>query len=279
MRRDLSTLRGRDLLSIPFASPGLRLEPQASAAQNTLSARKPRTRVFILVIVNVIARIDTLSGQKPPPRQTGHPKFETPSFVLESDNVPKLGNSSQFAYGRSREQPTHNFRKDLHELPQMILVHVTMEQMPVGWCTAYFRVPGIGIEGRPIWIDHEEPMETISSVMQQGLTTEPTHRFSFSNTSTTLSSFSFNCTNSANRSSSILLHSALFLQNLNLDLFVTTFSQPSRATSVSSATSNKSSQHSLNNRWNLSVLQIPAGCANFFSKPAYRIASYRPTAG
>lgn len=105
------------------------------------------------------------------------------------------------------------------------------------------------------------------------------NRFSFSNTSNTLSNFSFSSTYPSNASFAVFLHSSLFLQNLNLDLLVTVFSQPSKATKVSSATASMSSQQSFNKRWNLSVLHTAPGCANFSSKSAYRVDSYRPTAG
>ena len=60
--------------------------------------------------------------------------------------------------GGLREYQTYEFREDLHKLPQMVLVHMTMKQVSVGWRITSFRIPGVGIEGLPIWINHDVPM-------------------------------------------------------------------------------------------------------------------------
>jgi hypothetical protein len=45
----------------------------------------------------------------------------------------------------------------------MILVHITMEQMSVGWNIACFRVAELGIEGRPIRVNNDVSVAAISS--------------------------------------------------------------------------------------------------------------------
>ena len=129
-----------------------------------LTTDKPQTRVFILIIFNVIARIEAFSGQEPPPGQLRQPKSEALSFVLESDHLLKLNKLCQMRIGGSREQPAYEFREDFHELPQVILVHITMEQMSVGWRITCFRVPGIRIERGPVWVNHEMPVDVVSSM-------------------------------------------------------------------------------------------------------------------
>ena len=97
------------------------------------------------------------------PGHLGCPESVVFPFVIELDYLPELDNVGQAWVGGSRESPTYKLREDLHKLPQMVLVHITMEQMSVGRHIARFRVAELGIEGCPIRVDNDVTVVAISS--------------------------------------------------------------------------------------------------------------------
>lgn len=112
------------------------------------------------MVVNIIilARIQTFSCKEPSPRQHRPPEFVTLSFVLEVNHFPELNGLCQ-AYGKIlRKRLTYDFGEDLHELPQMILINVTMEQVSVGRHITWFPIPCLGIKRRSVWVNNKVPV-------------------------------------------------------------------------------------------------------------------------